>query len=164
MFECFDSLKNKKLFKKNLNHLKIKHMKKLSLMIVLGSLCLLSIAKPAINVSQFETYSQQMQALSAKYIAANQYENANKTVTVWLNSYNTLTDKEKANYSNVDAQIMYNQACSLTRTNDKFQALKALKEAVNAGFNNKAKLENDPNLVELKQYEEFNKILNSIKS
>jgi len=59
---------------------------------------------------------------------------------------------------------MYNQACSLTRTNDKFQALKALKEAVNAGFNNKAKLENDPNLVELKQYEEFNKILNSIKS
>lgn len=139
-------------------------MKKLSLLIAIGSLCLLSIAKPTVNVAQFETYSQQMQALSAKYISTKQYGNATKTVDAWLNSYNALSDKDKAAYAPVYANIMYNHACALTQTNEMFQALKALKEAVKAGFNNRAQAENDPNLSNLKAYDEFSKILNAIKS
>ncbi len=139
-------------------------MKKLSLLIAVGSLCLLSIAKPAINVSQFETYSQQMQVLSSKYIASKQFVNANKTIEVWLNTYNTLSDKDKANYAPVYATILYNHACALTQTNDKFQALKALKEAVKAGYSNKIQAETDPNLDALRAYDEFSKIVNDIKS
>lgn len=139
-------------------------MKKLSLLIAMGIACSVAIAKPTVNVSQFETYSQQMQEMSAKYISAKQFGNANKTIEAWLNSYKALSDKEKANYAPVYASIMYNQACALTQTNEMYQALKALKEAVKAGFNNSVQAQNDPNLAQLKSYDEFNKILKSIKA
>ena len=45
-----------------------------------------------------------------------------------------------------------------------FQALKALKEAVKSGFSNRDKAENDPNLSKLKTYEEFGRILQTIKA
>ena len=70
-------------------------MKKLSLLIAVGIACSIAIAKPTVNVSQFETYSQQMQDLSAKYITAKQFDNANKTIDAWLNTYNALSDKDK---------------------------------------------------------------------
>jgi prenylcysteine oxidase/farnesylcysteine lyase len=44
-------------------------MKKLSLLIALGSFVFLSIAKPEINSTQFESYSQQMKTMSDKYIS-----------------------------------------------------------------------------------------------
>lgn len=59
---------------------------------------------------------------------------------------------------------MYNKACALTQKNEIFYALKALKEAVKAGFNNNTQAQNDPNLAQLKSYDEFNKILKSIKA
>ena len=139
-------------------------MKKLSLLIAVGIACSMAIAKPAVNVSQFETYSQQMQDMSAKYITAKQFANANKTIEAWLNSYQLLSDKEKANYASVYSTIMYNHACALTQTNEMYQALKSLKEAVKAGFNNSEQAQNDPNLAQLKSYDEFKKILNSIKA
>lgn len=139
-------------------------MKKLSLLIALGIACSIAIAKPTVNVSQFETYSQQMQDMSAKYIGEKKFENANKTIEAWLNSYNLLSDKEKANYTSVYATIMYNKACALTQTNEMFYALKALKEAVKAGFNNSTQAQNDPNLAQLKSYDKFSKILKSIKA
>ena len=55
-------------------------MKKLSLLIALGIACSIAIAKPTVNVSQFETYSQQMQDMSAKYISEKKFDNANKTI------------------------------------------------------------------------------------
>jgi hypothetical protein len=139
-------------------------MKKLSLLIALGIACSIAIAKPTVNVSQFETYSQQMQDMSAKYISEKKFDNANKTIEAWLNSYNLLSDKEKASYAPVYATIMYNKACALTQKNEMFYALKALKEAVKAGFNNSTQAQNDPNLAQLKSYDEFNKILKSIKA
>jgi hypothetical protein len=45
-----------------------------------------------------------------------------------------------------------------------FKALKALKEAVRTGFKNPSQAENDPNLAKLKAYDEFDKILKSIKA
>lgn len=139
-------------------------MKKLSLLIAVGIACSMAIAKPAVNVSQFETYSQQMQELSAKYITAKQFSNANKTIDAWLNSYNVLSDKDKAAYASVYSTIMYNHACALTQTNEMYQALKSLKEAVKAGFNNSEQAQNDPNLSQLKTYSEFKKILSTIKA
>ena len=93
-------------------------MKKLSLLIALGIACSIAIAKPTVNVSQFETYSQQMQDMSAKYISEKKFDNANKTIEAWLNSYNLLSDKEKASYAPVYATIMYNKACALTQKNE----------------------------------------------
>ncbi|MCB0507895.1 MAG: hypothetical protein R2739_09860 [Chitinophagales bacterium] len=139
-------------------------MKKLSLWIALGSLCLLSFAKPALNVAQFETYSQQMYDLSTKYIQNKQFQNADKTISVWLNTYNTFSDKEKANYAPLYAKMQYNYACALAQNNDLYQALKALEEAVDAGFNNKEQATTDPNLSGLKNYDSFQKILSNIKS
>lgn len=139
-------------------------MKKLSLLIAVGIACSMAIAKPTVNVSQFETYSQQMQELSAKYITAKQFDNANKTIDAWLNSYNALSDKDKESYNAVYSTIMYNRACACTQRNEMYQALKSLKEAVKAGFVNKEQAENDPNLSALKSYDEFNKILKSIKA
>jgi hypothetical protein len=139
-------------------------MKKLSLLVALGIACSIAIAKPTVNVSQFATYSQQMQDLSAKYINAKQFDNANKTIVAWLNSYELLSNKEKAAYASVYAGIMYNRACALTQTNDMFYALKSLKEAVKAGFTNKEQAQNDPNLSALKSYDEFKKILSSMKA
>lgn len=143
-------------------------MKKLSLLVALGIACSIAIAKPAVNVStnavQFASYSKQMHEMSAKYISQKQFGNANKTIEAWLNSYNALPDKEKTAYASVYASIMYNQACALTQTNEMFQALKALKEAVKAGFSNSEQAQNDPNLAQLKNYDEFSKILKSIKA
>ncbi len=139
-------------------------MKKLSLLIALGIACSIAIAKPEVNVSQFETYSQQMQEMSSKYIAAKQFDNANKTIVAWLNSYQLLSDKDKANYASVYSTIMYNQACALTQTNEMYQALKSLKEAVKSGFNNSEQAQKDPNLAQLKSYDEFKKIISSIKA
>lgn len=138
-------------------------MKKLSLMIALGIICSLAIAKPTVNVSAFETYSQQMQSLSEKYIIDKQYDNASKVIEKWIVSYDALTDKEKENYNAIYATIMYNQACAYAQTNDLYKALKALKAAVKAGYNNRNKIETDNNLFILKQFNEFNKIINSIK-
>lgn len=139
-------------------------MKKLSLLIAMGIACSIAIAKPALNASTFETYSAQMQQMSEKYIAAKQYGNANKTIEVWLSTYQSLSDKDKLANAARYAEIMYNRACSLTQTNEMFQALKALKEAVKSGFSNRDKAENDPNLSKLKTYEEFGRILQTIKA
>ena len=140
-----------------------KHMKKLSSLIVLGIVCSMAIAKPSVNVSNFDAYSTQMHGMAAKYVAEKQYINANKTIDVWLNSYQLLPSKEKENYHATYASIMYNRACALSQTNELFQALKALKEAVKAGFNDSNLAQNDPNLSPLKSYDEFTKIINSIK-
>ena len=61
-------------------------MKKLSLLIAVGSFVFLSIAKPTTNVSTFDSYSQQMQAMASKYVAEQKFENANKAVSSkkWL--------------------------------------------------------------------------------
>lgn len=138
-------------------------MKKLSLMIALGILCSIAIAKPTTNVSQFETYSQQMNQMADNYIVNKKFNNASKTTEKWLETYNALSDKDKANYTTLYANIMYNQACAYAQTNELYKALKSLKNAVNAGFNNSMQIENDENLNALKQYDEFKKIVNSIK-
>ncbi len=139
-------------------------MKKLSLMVAMGIFCSIAIAKPTTNVSQFETYSQQMQQMSAKYMTDKKYDYAVKTTEKWLETYNALSDKEKATFKDVYATIMYNQACAYAKTNELYKALKSLKIAVNAGYNNVSKIQSDENLASLKQYDEFNKIVNSIKS
>lgn len=139
-------------------------MKKLSLMIALGIACSIAIAKPTTNVSQFETYSQQMQDLSAKYIADKKFDYAAKVIEKWTVSYDALSDKDKASYNTVYATIMYNQACAFAQTNELYKALQALKAAVKAGYNNTSQIENDVNLSTLKQFDEFNKIVRSIKS
>ena len=139
-------------------------MKKLSLMIALGILCSIAIAKPTTNVSQFETYSQQMQQMSTKYVADKKFDYASKTTEKWLETYNALSTKDKANYSSLYANIMYNQACAYAQTNELYKALKSLKNAVNAGYSNSLQIENDENLNALKQYDEFKKIVNSIKA
>ncbi len=139
-------------------------MKKLSSLIALGIACSMAIAKPAVNTATFGTYSQQMQEMSAKYITEKQFSNANKTVEVWLNSYNLLSKTDKVAYAPVYAAILYHQACALAQTNDLYAALKALKEAAKSGFNNSEQAKNDPNLSPLKAYDEFNRIINSMKS
>lgn len=139
-------------------------MKKLSILIAMGIVCSIAIAKPSVNVTTFETYSKQMQEMSAKYISAKQFENANKTVEVWLNSYNALPDKDKATFAPIYANLMYNQACALTQSNEMYKALKALKEAVKSGYHNTTQAQNDPNLTPLKQYDEFKKIMDAIKA
>ena len=133
-------------------------MKKLSILVAMGIVCSIAIAKPSVNVSTFETYSQQMQEMSAKYISAKQFENANKTVEVWLNSYNALPDKDKTTVAPIYANLMYNQTCALTQSNEMYKALKALKEAVKSGYhNNTAQAKTIRNLTPLKQYDEFKK-------
>lgn len=139
-------------------------MKKLSLMIALGIVCSIAIAKPTTNVSQFETYSQQMQQMSAKYITDKKYDYAIKATEKWLETYNALSEKEKASFKNLYATIMYNQACAYAKTNELYNALKSLKNAVNAGYNNVTQIQSDENLASLKQYDEFDKIVKSIKS
>lgn len=139
-------------------------MKKLSLLIALGSFVFLSIAKPEINSTQFETYSQQMKTMSDKYISENKFDYANKTIEKWLLSYGQLPEKERATYNAVYSSIMYNQAIAYTQTNEMYKALKALKEAVRTGFNNGDQAQNDPNLAKLRTYDEFNKIIKSIKA
>lgn len=139
-------------------------MKKLSLLIALGSFVLSAIAKPEINVSTFETYSTQMNQMSEKYISEKQYANAAKMLEKWMDSYSALPEKEKANYNAIYSSIMYNQAVAYTQTNEHYKALKALKEAIRTGFNKKEQALNDPNLEKLKAYDEFSKILNSIKA
>ncbi len=139
-------------------------MKKLSSLIALGIVCSMAIAKPTVNTATFGTYSQQMQQMSAKYITEKQFTNANKTVEVWLNSYNLLSKTDKITFAPVYAAILYNQACALAQTNDLYAALKALKEAAKAGFNNGEQAKNDANLSPLKVYDEFNKIIESMKS
>ena len=139
-------------------------MKKLSLLIALGITCSIAIAKPTTNVSQFETYSQQMQQMSAKYVADKKFDYATKTTEKWLEAYATLSDKDKANYNAVYSTIMYNQACAYAQTNELYKALKSLKNAVNAGYNNSSQIQSDENLASLKQFDEFNKIVKSIKS
>lgn len=89
-------------------------MKKLSSLIALGIACSMAIAKPAVNTATFGTYSQQMQEMSAKYITEKQFSNANKTVEVWLNSYNLLSKTDKVAYAPVYAAILYHQACALS--------------------------------------------------
>ncbi|MDB5227871.1 MAG: hypothetical protein JWN78_2064 [Bacteroidota bacterium] len=139
-------------------------MKKLSLLIALGSFVFLSIAKPEINSTQFESYSQQMKTMSDKYISENKFDYASKTIDKWLLSYSQLPEKERANYKAVYSSIMYNQAIAYTQTNEMYKALKALKEAVRTGFNNGDQAQNDPNLAKLRSYDEFNKIIKSIKA
>jgi len=139
-------------------------MKKLSLMVALGIACSIAIAKPTTNVSQFETYSQQMQQMSAKYVADKKFDYASKTTEKWLETYNALSDKDKASYNAQYATIMYNQACAYAQTNELYKALKALKNAVNAGYNNTTQIQSDENLASLKKFDEFNKIVSSIKS
>jgi hypothetical protein len=139
-------------------------MKKLSLLIALGSFVFLSIAKPAINVSQFETYSAQMQSMASKYIQEKKFDYAEKAISKWMDSYAQLSENEKESYHNIYADILYQQAVAFTQTNELFKALKSLKEAVKAGFNDQSLAQNDPNLEALKSYDEFNKILQSIKS
>lgn len=134
-------------------------------MIALGILCTIAIANPSTttNVSTFETYSQQMQSLSVKYIADKQYNNAAKVIEKWMISYDALSNKEKESYNAVYATILYHQACAYAQTNELYKALKSLKDAVKAGYNNRNQIENDINLSNLKQFDEFNKIINSIK-
>ena len=139
-------------------------MKKLSLLIALGSFVFLSIAKPEINVSTFETYSTQMNQMSARYISEKKFDNAAKVLEKWMDSYSALPEKEKANYNAVYSSIMYNQAVAYAQTNEMYKALKALKEAVRTGFSNREQAQNDPNLDKLKVYDEFGKILKSIKA
>lgn len=139
-------------------------MKKLSLLIALGSFVFLSIAKPAINVSQFQTYSAQMQTMASKYIQEKKFDYAEKAISKWMDSYAQLSENEKESYHNIYADILYQQAVAYTQTNELFKALKSLKEAVKAGFNDQSLAQNDPNLEALKNYDEFNKIMQSIKS
>ncbi|MBK9328356.1 MAG: hypothetical protein IPM95_03360 [Sphingobacteriales bacterium] len=137
-------------------------MKKLSLLIALGSFVFLSIAKPSINVTAFESYSRQMQDLSARYIADKKFDYANKAIEKWIESYNTLSANEKGQYNDVYSAIMYQQACTYTQTNELYKALKSLKESVRTGFSNSDQALNDPNLKELSSYTEFKKIIQSI--
>lgn len=138
-------------------------MKKLSLMIALGSFVFLSIAKPAINATAFETYSKQMQAMTAQYMQEKKFDVAGKAIAKWIETYEALADKEKAAHRTTYAAAMYQQACSYAQTNEMFKALKSLKEAVKNGYGNKNEALNDPNLAPLKSYSEFNKIIDSIK-
>lgn len=137
-------------------------MKKLSLLIALGSFVFLSIAKPSINASTFETYSRQMQDLSARYIADKKFDYANKALEKWVESYNALSDTEKKQHNEAYSAIMYQQACAYTQTNELYKALKCLKESVRTGFSNSEQALNDPNLKELASYTEFKKIIQSI--
>jgi len=139
-------------------------MKKLSLLVAMGIACSIAIAKPTTNVSQFETYSQQMQQMSSKYMTDKKFDYAVKTTEKWLETYNALSDKEKENYKDVYAAIMYNQACAYTKTNELYKALKSLKNAVNAGYNNISQIQSDENLTTLKEFDEFKKIVKNIKS
>ena len=139
-------------------------MKKLSLLIALGSFVFLSIAKPEVNVSQFDAYSKSMNEMSAKYIAEKKFDNAAMIIDKWMTSYDALPQKVRPEYNAIYASIMYNRAVAYAQTNEAYKALKSLKEAVKAGFNNASQAENDPNLAKLKAYDEFNKILSSIKA
>ena len=139
-------------------------MKKLSLLIALGSFVFFAIAKPEVNLTQFESYSQQMNQMSAKYIAEKKFDNAARVLEKWMVSYEAVPQKERASYNAVYSSIMYNQAVAYAQTNEMYKALKALKEAVRTGFNNPSQAENDPNLAKLKAYDEFDKILKSIKA
>ena len=108
-------------------------MKKLSLLIAVGSFVFLSIAKPTTNVSTFDSYSQQMQAMASKYVAEQKFENANKAVSKWLATYNALSSTEKENYKTVYANIMIEDAKALTQINQHYDALVCLKNAVKNG-------------------------------
>lgn len=138
-------------------------MKKLSLLIAVGSFVFLSIAKPTTNVSTFETYSQQMQAMTSKYVAEQKFENANKAVTKWLATYNALSSTEKENYKTVYANIMIEEAKALTQINQHYDALVCVRNAVKNGYSNAELLTTDSNLSALKTYSEFDKIVKSIK-
>ncbi|MBK8352908.1 MAG: hypothetical protein IPL21_14980 [Saprospirales bacterium] len=138
-------------------------MKKLSLLIAVGSFVFLSIAKPTTNVSAFDSYSQQMQAMASKYVAEQKFENANKAVSKWLATYNALSSTEKENYKTVYANIMIEDAKALTQINQHYDALVCLKNAVKNGYSNAELLKTDSNLSALKTYSEFDKIVKSIK-
>ena len=88
----------------------------------MGIACSIAIAKPSTNVSQFETYSQQMQQMSAKYVADKKFDYASKTTEKWLETYNSLSEKDKANYSSIYSDIMYNQACAYAQTNELYKS------------------------------------------
>lgn len=138
-------------------------MKKLSLLIAVGSFVFLSIAKPTTNVSTFDSYSQQMQAMASKYVAEQKFENANKAVSKWLATYNALSSTEKENYKDAYANILIDQAKALTQINQHYDALVCLKNAVKNGYSNAELLKTDSNLSALKTYSEFDKIVKSIK-
>ncbi len=138
-------------------------MKKLSLLIAVGSFVFLSIAKPTTNVTAFDTYSQQMQAMASKYVAEQKFENANKALSKWLDTYNALSATEKENYKTVYANIMIEEAKALTQINQHYDALVCLKNAVKNGYSNAELLTTDSNLSALKTYSEFDKIIKSIK-
>ncbi|MFN8282028.1 MAG: hypothetical protein U0U67_02375 [Chitinophagales bacterium] len=138
-------------------------MKKLSLLIAVGSFVFLSIAKPTVDVSTFETYSQQMQAMATKYIAEQKFENADKAIVKWLATYNALSAKDKETYKAVYADIMIEKAKALTQINQHYDALVCLKTAVKNGYSNAQLLNTDANLSALKTYSEFAKIVGSIK-
>lgn len=138
-------------------------MKKLSLLIAAGALCLVSIAKPTVNVSAFETYSQQMQTMTSNYNAEQKFANANKAASAWLTAYNALSTTEKANYKEIYATIMIEEAKALTQINQHYDALICIKNAVKNGYSNAELLNTDTNLAALKTYSEFAKIVDSIK-
>jgi hypothetical protein len=138
-------------------------MKKLSLMIALGIVCSIAIAKPSVNVSTFETYSRQMQMMSEQYISEKKFDYATKALEQWVKSYNSLSEEEKGSFNAVYSDIMYQQARAYTQTNEMYKALKALKESVRTGFNNTDRALNDETLSPLKAYGEFSKILKTIK-
>ncbi|HUM50572.1 MAG TPA: hypothetical protein PK431_02115 [Chitinophagales bacterium] len=138
-------------------------MKKLSLLIAVGSFVFLSIAKPTTNATTFDSYSQQMQAMASKYVAEQKFENANKALSKWLDTYNALSATEKENYKTVYANIMIEEAKALTQINQHYDALVCLKNAVKNGYSNAELLTTDSNLSALKTYSEFDKIIKSIK-
>jgi hypothetical protein len=138
-------------------------MKKLSLLIAVGSFVFLSIAKPTTNVATFDTYSQQMQAMASKYVAEQKFENANKAIAKWLDAYNALPAKDKESYKATYANIMVENAKALTQVNQHYDALVCLKNAVKNGYSNADALNSDANFTALKSYSEFDKIVKSIK-
>jgi hypothetical protein len=134
-------------------------MKKLSLLIAAGCLCLLSIAKPAVNATQFESYSQQMQMMAAKYNAEKKFDFASRMIDKWLESYNKLSDNDKSQFKNVYAILMIENAKALTQKNEHFNALSSLKKAIKSGYTNTNALKEDEQLMPLHTYSEFDKIL-----
>ncbi len=139
-------------------------MKKILLWIVLAIACYSAKSNPTMNVSDFIRYSQQMNDLSAKYMADKQFADATKVIDKWLITYEKTSVTDKLSCQQIYASILYNQACAYAQSDELLKALKSLKEAVRMGFNNKFQLVNDGNLLPLKSFDEFKKIVKSMNS
>ena len=111
----------------------------------------------------FENYSQQQMQAVAKAFSDNNNNLLLSLLLDWEKQYSALPQEQAKTYSDLAAgAIYYNLACAYSLLNQKDKAIDNFKKSLNLGYNDRAHIEEDTDLDNIRKDKRFKKLLAGI--